>query len=135
MAFAFHTDFRASECYQKPLKLEDGAADTFLATRLQLHNNQFRYKLKNDNEVSTKVWRYQHFHSHTPYKQKRALLTARLRKVQQMASDPDMLYQSGLAKVREFQTIRYPVPMLRAACNYLAASTGERTWLNVRDTL
>ena len=82
-----------------------------------------------------KVWRYQHFHSHTPYAQKRALLTARLRKVQQMASDPDMLYQSGLAKVREFQAIRYPIPMLRAACNYLAASTGEHTWLNVRDTL
>ena len=131
----FCHEFKASECYQKPLKLEDGDANTFLETRLFVRGNEFRYKLKNDNESDYKVWRYQHFHSHTPYAQKRALLTARLRKVQQMASDPDMLYQSGLAKVREFQAIRYPIPMLRAACNYLAASTGERTWLNVRDTL
>ena len=132
----FVADFEESVCYQPPLRLEPGAESTFLETRYRIEGDRFRYKLKNDNEgEERKVWRYQHFHSYSPFVQKRATLTACLRKVHRMASDSDMLYQSALDKVAEFRRLRYPLSVLRGACSYLGATTGQGRWIAVRDTL
>ena len=98
--------------------------------------NEFEFRLKNDNENGKqKVWRYQHFHSNSPFLQKRATLVACLRKVQEMASGPHILYTSALAKVEEFRRLRYPLSVLHKTCAYLGASTGEAAWLDVRDVL
>ena len=44
-----------------------------------------------------------------------------------MASDPEALYKSGLAKAMEFVRLQYPKAVVAAACGYLAASSGART--------
>ena len=75
------------------------------------------------------------FHSNSPFLQKRATLVACLRKVQEMASGPHILYASALAKVEEFRRLRYPLSVLHKTCAYLGASTGEVAWLDVRDVL
>ena len=132
----FVRDFEKSECYQAPLELEEGKAGTFLETRYEVHGKCFKYRLKNDNEGGeTKIWRYQHFHSFSPFTQKRATLTSCLKKIHKMASDPATLWQSALAKVAEFRRLWYPLGVLRGACTYLGASTGEGTWITVRNTL
>ena len=116
--------------------LTDGKPDTFLETRFEVKGNLIRHWLKNENEQGvTNVWRYQHFASHTPYIQKRALLTSTLQKVHCMASDVQALKLSALAKIGEFRKLYYPRPMIKAACTYMAASHGERTWLDIRDTI
>ena len=85
----FVADFMKSECYQKPLKLEEGKEGIFLETKYWVDNGSIKHKLKNDNEGGqVNVWRYQHFYSNTSFLQKRATLTACLRKVQDMGSDP-----------------------------------------------
>ena len=115
----------ASECYQKPLKLEAGKDGTFLETRFWIEGDQIRFRLKNDNEGhDQKVWRYQHFDSNTPFLQKRATLTACLRKVQHQSSDKAAMGYSALEKIAEFRRLRYrsnehPIESV------LAASTGE----------
>ena len=137
-ATEFVADMRRSECYQEPLRLEKGTDGTFLETRFKIDTtcNKFKYKLKNDNEDGViRVWRYHHFHSCAPFMQRRATLTACLRKVQRMASDADMLRISALAKIAEFRRLRYPVGLLRKACAYLGATTGVRAWFDVRDVL
>ena len=117
--------------------LEDGTQNTFLETTFEIRNNRFRWWLKNDNMAGQNPtkWRYQHWSTHTPYLQKRALLTACLRKVGKMASDSDALYASAIQKLAEFIRLKYPRNVLRACCTYLGASTGEGTWINVRRTL
>ena len=70
-----------------------------------------------------------------PSVQKRATLTACLKKVHQMASDPDELYRSALDKCAEFSRLGYPHGVLRNACSYLGASTGEGRWITVRNAL
>ena len=73
----FKQDFIASECYQKPLKLEPGNEGTFLEVRYEVKADRIRYRLKNDNEgEQVKVWRYQHFQSYSPFEQKKATLLA-----------------------------------------------------------
>ena len=47
--------------------------------------------------------------------QKRALLTTCLKKVHKMASNSKLLVSSGLAKVREFLKLEYPVYVVKAA--------------------
>ena len=132
----FVEDMQKSTCYVPPLQLTEGTQDTFLETRFSINRSHIRHWLKNENEQGqTKVWRYQHFASHTPYQQKRALLTSTLQKVHQMASDRDALKTSALAKIGEFRRLYYPRPMIKAACTYMAASRGERGWLDVRDTI
>ena len=122
-------------CYT-PLKLEDGATNTFLETRFTITDNQVRYWLKNDNEAgANKVWRYQHYHSHAPFLQKQTLLTSCLKKVQKMSSDPHALYDSAWEKIREFQRLAYPATVLKGACKYLAATTATREWLDIRDQI
>ena len=132
----FIKNFEKSDCYHPPLELEAGKDGTFLETRYEVKDGKFSYKLKNDNETGeTKVWRYQHFHSFSPFMQKRATLTACLRKVHSMASDPATLWDSALAKVAEFRRLRYPLSVLRKACSFIGATTGEGTWITVRNTL
>ena len=132
----FIKDFERSECYQEPLELEEGKEGTFLETRYAIERNKIKYRLKNDNDSGeTKVWRYQHFHSASPFMQKRATLTACLKKVQRMSSDASTLWESALAKVAEFRRLRYPLSVLRKACSYLGAVSGEGTWITVRSTL
>ena len=81
------------------------------------------------------MWRYQHFESNSPFMQKRATLTASLRKVQKMGSDPVNVADGALAKIAEFRNLRYPISVLRKACNYLGATTGNSVWITVRDTI
>ena len=52
-----------------------------------------------------------------------------------MASDKRALEAGGFAKVKEFLNLKYPKPVVKAACSYMAASTGERAWLGVRDKI
>ena len=131
---AFLEDFKGS-CYET-LKLEEGNDGTFLETRYWKLGNKIQYKLKNDNEKEQgKTWRYQHWHSNVPFMQKRATLTACLRKVQQQASAPAAMGTSALDKIAEFRRLRYPESVLWKACNYLGASSGNRTWITVRDAL
>jgi hypothetical protein len=67
----FLEEFSNSEIYCKPLKLTDGDQDTFLETTLKKTTEGFEYWLKNQNEESTKIWRYQHYNSYSPMGQKR----------------------------------------------------------------
>ena len=117
--------------------LGEGSADTFLETKIiRKHNGDLEHRLKNDNENGTKkIWRYQHWHSNSPVTQKRATLTACLRKVHQQASNNEQLLKSALGKIEELWQLRYPTSILQKACNLLGASTGNRTWITVRDTL
>ena len=129
-------DFEESQCYQKPLKLEEGGNGTFLETSFQVTGSSVRFWLKNANAGGVKkLWRYQHFDSYATYEQKRATLTVCLRKVQRMASDRDALESSGRDKIREFVDLGYPRRMLKAICNFLGASTRERGWFDVRDSI
>ena len=99
---------------------------------------RIKHRLKNDNEgrgANSNVWRYQHFYSDSEFLQKHATLTACLRKVQKMASDKETLYTSALDKIAEFRGLCYPYSVLHKACTYLAASSGERTWISVRAAL
>lgn len=132
----FVNDMQSSVCYQEPLALERGHDGTFLETRFTIENNAFRYKLKNDNEGgAVKVWRYQHFHANAPFMQKRATLTACLKKVHHMCSDVENLRTSALDKVAEFRRLRYPLGLLRKACSYLGATTGVGEWITIRQLL
>lgn len=131
---AFSADMQRSTCYVPPLALTEGKPDTFLETRFSVEGSHIRHWLKNDNERdNNKVWQYQHFGSHMPYIQKRALLTSTLKKVHQMAGDKHALIRSAFAKIGEFRRLCYPLPMVKAACTYMAATHGERTWLDIRD--
>ena len=62
-----------------------------------------------------------------------ATLTACLKKVQRMARDTRTLRASALAKIDEFKRLDYPQTLLRKACTFLAASSGESTWISVRN--
>jgi hypothetical protein len=82
-----------------------------------------------------KIWRYQHYRSHAPFGQKKALVIASLRKVHKMASDREQLFHSAIDKLREFVNLSYPLNLLRSACNLLAYTSAERTWLAVRNSI
>ena len=83
----------------------------------------------------TKVWRYNHFHSHGSVIQKRATLTACLRKVENMASTKDLMVQSARTKLQEFKNLAYPNSILKGVCTFLAATTGNDAWIAVRSTI
>ena len=131
----FLDDFIKSECYQEPLRLEEGKDGTFLETRFWISQNNIRHRLKNDNEVEQKIWRYQHWQSNVPFTQKRATLTACLRKVQHQASDRAALGSSALDKIAEFRRLGYPDTVLHGACTFLAATSGEGAWITIRNAL
>ena len=128
----FLHDFQSSECYWPPLKLEDGATDTFLETTFIIEDNNIRHKLKNVNEDDIKVWRYAHYNSNNRYTYKKATLLASLRKVHFMASDDIMLIGSALEKIREFVLLSYPKRMLHATCTKMGVLTRNATWFVIR---
>ena len=129
-----HDDFleKMIHSYDEPLELEEGKEGTFLETTYEVSATDIRYKLKNENERMTKIWRYQHFQSYSPFSQKRATLIACLRKVQRHASDRINLHSSALAKLREFRNLGYPKDVLTKACTHLAISSEDPTWLSIR---
>jgi hypothetical protein len=133
----FVRDFERSECYMEPLRLEPGKEGTFLETCFEVRGQTIRHWLKNENEPweEPKVWRYQHFHSHSPFKQKRATMLACLRKAQHMASDQRALWDSAYAKLAEFQRMGYPRGMLWDACSRMGATTRDPTWFKIRALL
>ena len=69
------------------------------------------------------------------YEQKRALITGRMRAVHKMASDKLALRQSALQKLNEFKRLGYPPGLLRGVCNFMGATTGEGTWIGVRNAI
>ena len=134
----FVADFERSECYQAPLTLEEGGRGTFLETTFELQaNGTFRHHLKNENNMGErpKIWRYTDWRSHGRYEQKRALITGRMRAVHKMASDKLALRQSALQKLNEFKRLGYPPGLLRGVCNFMGATTGEGTWIGVRNAI
>ena len=122
--------FIASECYWPPLELEDGAQHTFLETRFTIeeYSNRLRMELKNDNEHSMKIWRYQDYQSYGRFQQKKAVMQAAMRKVYDMASDDGRLMRSAQAKLREFAYAGYPAGLRKYVCVGLGHSTGNETW-------
>ena len=132
----FVQDMQRSVVYQEPLKLEAGHDGTFLETRYAITENRMRYWLKNDNEDGkVAVWRYHHWCSNAPFAQKRATVTACLRKVHRMSSSPAYLIKGAMDKAAEFRRLRYPPAVLYKACAVLGATTGEGAWIRVRDEL
>ena len=130
----FLAKFTRSECYHPPLSLVDAKDDTFLETTFAVEGGRIRHWLKNDNPIGgpNKVWRYQHWASCVSFEQRRATLSACLKKVQNMASDQHVLYTSALQKLDEFRQLAYPTSVLRGACTYMAACTGCYAWIRVR---
>ena len=130
----FLTDFTRSECYHPPLSLVDAKENTFLETTFDVRGRHIRHWLKNENPMGgpPKVWRYQHFASNCSFEQKRATMTACLKKVQSQASDQDTIFSTALVKLDEFRRLAYPKPVLRGACTYMAACTSSFAWIRVR---
>ena len=109
------------------MTLEDAKEATFLETSFHVdeHNN-IRYWLKNENVHGIqKVWRYAHFDSYADISLKMKVLKATLQKVDGMASD-DLL---------EFKSLNYPPGIIGRLCNYMAATTRNTTWFQVKNTL
>ena len=132
----FLSDFCRSECYWPPLTLEDAKEATFLESTFRIgRNGSLAYWLKNDNAKDLKIWRYQHYRSHAPFAQKKALVIACLRKVHKMASGREQIFDSAIDKLREFVNLSYPLNLLRSACSLLAYTSGVRTWLAVRNSI
>ena len=122
--------FEKSDCYTAPLKLDpDTEQGVYLETFYTCTNNCLAYRLKNLNEQSRRVWRYQHFHSYGGYQHKRATLFAALTKLQNMASDEEQCMLSAKAKLKEF---RYPAGIRKYACAILARDYKSLTWRYLR---
>ena len=85
-----------------------------------------------ENEKEKKIWRYNHFHSHGSFAQKRATMTACLKKTETMASNKQVFIDSAVNKLREFQNLAYPNSVLKGACTFLAATTGNGAWMGVK---
>ena len=132
----FLKDFQKSNCYWKPLKLEEGKPNVFLETSFTYnHVEGLSYRIKNDNEKETNIWRYHHYNSSFDYRNKRRILLATLRKVHNMASDEVQLKISALCKLQEFIELGYPKGILKFMCAILARDTGRYTWRKIRDFL
>ena len=132
---AFLKDFKKSECYQQPLKLESGKEGIFLETAYWVEDNEIKFKLKNDNEDNDNtVWRYQHWHSNTSMTQKISTLNACLKKTER-ASNDNIHVQSALAKLTEFKKLRYPTHILQRVCARLGATSSNGAWIQIRSLL
>ena len=123
------------EAVYAPLHLEKEDKNTFLETWVMAKGRKIVFRLKNDNEIENRIWRYQHFHSSSPFMQKRGTLTACLRKVHNNASDVCQLRISAVAKLREFIRLGYPHSVLFKACSFMGATTSVGTWITIRLTL
>ena len=131
----FLQDLCKSKVYVAPLKLEDGAGNTFLETRFNIEDTSIRYLLKNDNEKEIKIWRYKHVYSHGDYIQKRSIITACLRKIQKQSSDDTAMIKSATHKLNEFTQLKYPRTTLKGICTFLAATSGNGAWITVRNLI
>ena len=69
-----------------------------------------------------RIWRYAHFYSYS-LAQKRAVLSACLKKIHRMASDDPALVSSAVQKLAEFRRLCYPRPLLRSASAIMAVVT------------
>jgi len=128
----FYKDFKRSECYARPLNLEETADETFLETTFRVEADRIRFRLKNVNIGDTKkVWRYQSFDSYSPREQKWRTLVATLKKVDFMGSDYEEVFNSAMHKLREFEELGYPVNMRRSACHRVSLEGGGMIWLAV----
>ena len=135
---SFLCDLERSECYWKPLALEDGKEGTFLETTFHIdENNDCTYWLKNDNECGKpkKIWRYAHFHSYATLMQKNKVLRATLRKVHNMSSNDDVLVSSAIQKLHEFMDLLYPAKYIASACNFMATTTRNPAWFKIRSSV
>ena len=128
----FYEDFRRSECYARPLNLEEASDGTFLETFFTVEHDRIEYRLKNANEGDVKkVWRYQSWESYSPSEQKRRTLVATLKKVAAMASSEKEMMNSAMAKLREFADLGYPASVRKDACCRVASSGGGAIWIVV----
>ena len=66
---------------------------------------------------------------------KRATLLATFRKVHPLdvASDPEQLMASAMAKLQEFLDLRYPIGILRFMCAIMARDYSDITWRRIRN--
>ena len=120
-----------NECYWDPLKLEDGKKGIFLETTFKIEDGDTKFWLKNANEFSNEVWRYHHYESQAAYATKRATLLATLKKVDKMASGPEEMKQSALAKMMEFIRLGYPRGIMKYMCYMIAYETGNSQWMQI----
>ena len=130
-------DSQQTECYNAPLKLEDGGVDTFLESTFEIKHNKFRYWLKNQNEINKppNVWRYMDFNSAGSDQIKHGVLMGVLKKIQKMSSDDNAIYDSAVKKLFEFYSLNYPYKMLWGACTTMGVNTRYAVWFEVRKTL
>ena len=125
----FYGDFKKSECYMPPLKLEEAADGTFLETSFRMADNHLYYRLKNANEGGKKAtWRYHGYDSYSPMWQKRSTMVATLKKVDFMASDRMEKLASAMDKLREFEHLGYPARVRRQACAVMARERNCMVW-------
>ena len=85
-----------------------------------------------DNE--TRVWRYAHYSSYTPWASKRSVMISTLKKVNKMASNDENLVKSAYWKLKEFARLKYPIPALLRACSVVAVTTRNPAWFQVINT-
>ena len=92
-------------------------------------------RLKNNNTIQqpAAVWRYQHFDSGASFNQKRAVMSAALKKVHHMSGDGEAMQHSAIQKLAEFARLGYPRGLLRQQCSRMAAITSDYEWIQVRD--
>lgn len=58
-----------------------------------------------------------------------------LQRVQRMASSPDQIVSAAMQKIAEFRRLKYPMSIIRGACTYVAATSGNARWLDVRSVI
>ena len=63
------------------------------------------------------------------------MLTACLKKLQKMASDPIALKTSAVQKLAEFARLKYPSKLLWTACTTMGVNTRDPTWFRVREKI
>ena len=78
-----------------------------------------------------KIWRYQHINSYAPYAQKRATLIFTLKKVDSLASDDEVRYDTAMAKLAEFGALGYTPAMLRYACQRVGRESRHGIWFTI----
>ena len=45
------------------------------------------------------------------------------------------LEESAMQKLEEFRRLRYPIGLLRGVCNFMGATTGDGTWIGIRNAI
>jgi hypothetical protein len=125
-----------NHCYWEPLVLTECQTDTFLENKFFItKNSEIGFRLKNDNEETLKIWRYNHYSSGMDYQTKRKVISAMLHKVHHHASDEAQLKISAKAKLKEFELLEYPKGILRYLCKEVGFQTGDNTWYEISRTI